>query len=272
MGEADQEGHGQHGGARPHVAPADPAQRAEQPEEHAPGLFGVGGGHHDERGERGEELHGRDPGQHDPVGGSAERVAEQQDEGERAQGPDEGTARDGHRSPADAQDDDHDRPGGRPRRDAEDEGVGERVAQQRLHHGAAHREPGSAHRGEQGAGHAQVPDDAVPDRGQPSFTQAEVRGHHGPDVRDGDACGADRHGHRDGQEQQGDPGAPQEAVTQDPCADGRARRRRRVRLRVRCGFGPRHSASPNERSPAATRSTPSTVRMVGFMAWPLSRT
>ena len=36
--EADQQRHGQHRGAQPHVGPADPAQRAEQPEQHAAGL------------------------------------------------------------------------------------------------------------------------------------------------------------------------------------------------------------------------------------------
>lgn len=93
-----------------------------------------------------------------------------------------------------------------------------------------------------------------------------MRGHRRPDVRDGDTGGSDGDGHRDGQEQEGPSRAPQQAAAQDARPGARPDGGRTLDACVRGVSGVRHPASPNERSPAATRSTPSTVRMVGFIA------
>lgn len=220
-----------------------------------------------------EELHGRDAGQDDPVGAAAEGVTEQHDQGEGAHGPDERPGRQGDRSPADPEDDHDDGAGRGSGGDPEDERIGERVAQQRLHDGAADREPRAADGGEQGARHAQVPDDAVTDRAEPRLARAEVGGDRGPDVGDGDPGRADGDGDGDGQGEQQEPTGPQEsfADTADAPEAGTGARGR-VLARRRGLFGVRHPASPKVRRPAATSSTPSTVRMVGFIAWPLSST
>ena len=55
-----------------------PRERAEQPEQHAAGLLGIGRRGDDERGQRREQLGARDAGQHDPVGAAAGARRQQQ--------------------------------------------------------------------------------------------------------------------------------------------------------------------------------------------------
>lgn len=63
------------------------------------------------------------------------------------------------RAAAEAEDDHRDRAGGGPGGDAEDERVGQRIAQQRLHDHAADREPGPADGRQDGTRQPQLPDD-----------------------------------------------------------------------------------------------------------------
>ncbi len=142
--EADEQDRGEDGRAQPYVRPARPAERAEQPEQDAAGGLRVARGEDDERRQRGEELHRGDARQDDAVRRAAECVAQQEDEREGAERTHEGARRDRQRSPADAEDDDRDRPGRRPGGHPEDEGVGEGVAEQGLHDGAADREARAA--------------------------------------------------------------------------------------------------------------------------------
>lgn len=121
----------EHGdGAQHRVRPANPLERAEQPEHHPARLVGVGEREDDEGGERREELGARDTGEHDLLGAAAGESREDEDEREGEDRSEEGAARQAQAGPADAEDPDDDRARRGPGGDAEDEGIGERVAQQ----------------------------------------------------------------------------------------------------------------------------------------------
>src|SRR5690606_6646516 len=106
---------------------------------------------------------------------------------------------------------------------------------------------------------------ALADRREIRRTPAQVGGDHRPHVAHRDVRRTDGDGHGDGRGEHRQPGAQagDDAHHPDGTPHGADR------------GGPQggsHPASPYSRSAAATFSTPSTVRIVGFMACPLSRT
>ncbi len=236
------------------LAPADTAERAEEPEQDPAGLLGVGGGHHDERGEGGEELHRGDAGED---GRSVEPPRVWLSSSTRAKERSAPT-----NAPADSDTAPH-RPRGRPRRPprwarAPEETPGRRGRRAGcaagLHHRAAHREPGAAHGGEEGARHAEVPDDAVPDRAEVARAEAEVRGDGGPDVGNGES-GRARSSRRPRRRPGGAAGrcsrAARRAARRPGGAGGDSRQGLPPSRRYGCRWSPRRAKS---RSPAATRS------------------
>ena len=247
---------GQDGRAQPHVAPADPAQRAEQPEQHAPGRLGVGRGHHDEGGQRGEELHGGDPGRGRPGRWMPPRVwLSSSTRAKEQQRPDERARRDRHRSPADAQDDDHDRARWTPRRRRRGRrgrraGCAAATASRRRRPRARPRRPRRAGCGAcAGSRRCRPGSGSAAPRPRPRW-EATADHTSGTEM----SRGADGDGDRDGQEQQGHPAAPQQAAAQDAGSRPAAGVRRCGRtthsgVRVRAARRPssvvRHFASPN---------------------------
>ena len=260
------------GEADRHRGPACAGQGAEQPAEDFPVRVAGDAPEDDEAGDGRGERGDRQPGQHGAAGGDpAQRVRQQQGHAEGKHRTQERGERQQQRR---SQQKDRDGAQRRPRGQAEQVRVGQRITGERLHHGAAHRQARADRGGGEHPRQPQFP--PMPSRSRLSrpVSDPQVVQHAAPDILRCDLRRADRDGDRHGGDQhRGEHDPPQQAApAAGPVGAPDTRSRYRDRLARGAGFGSGEwvgvAFNPDSVSPAARRGPPPRTRCALRPRWP----
>lgn len=247
MPEADDKAENGDRQCQPDIRPSHAREIAEQPEHDAARLFSACSLGNDEGGERVEELRACDAGKDDRAGAASRAHGERADEAESNQRAEKCAGGQRQCAGADAEDRHADRAGRSAGRDAENIGVGERVAQKRLQNDAAQRQCRAAAGCDDRAAQPIVPDDALIYGIQRIAGVPEAIGHRLGHHVERYRCFAD-----------GSPDAEREKHKDE-------RRKSGARPKQNGAIGA-HFARPAFSMASARRSMPSIVRIVGFIA------